>query len=317
MKISLLAFITLLIAPLAMAANSSFNEVRNVLFSQSVTPQNQQEAAEMAVYQKGELPHYKVTAASFIENGINKLVEAAKRTIGQKDDYYPRLTKLLHPNGVCATGEWRITEKTPYTGYFQTAARGLFIGRWSVALSDTLRGQDRGFGFAGKIFPTTNPDLKVETASFFTVDVLMGTQTNSPLLTATTNEPDLGFNFSLISLGLKIANALQQADASPLFRPLYPISELDSQDPSKAKTPHWMMLKPRFSDKLPVGPDFRDELQMRNFPKGLAMEIYVSDTTKDRTKLKGCTKIGEIALRYTVVSYGCDRQLHFGHPKLR
>jgi len=36
--------------------------------------------------------------------------------------------RLLHPNGICLTGVWEITEDTPYSGYFRKASRALLIG---------------------------------------------------------------------------------------------------------------------------------------------------------------------------------------------
>lgn len=300
---------------LAQYEGSSFNQVKDMLFDKIAAPTVAAEKAEWDIYQKGKLPQYEVTAASFIVNGVDKLLESAKRTVSENEDFYPRITKLLHSNGACVTGEWNITEKNTYSGYFSQGAKGLFVGRWSVALTETLRGQQRGFGFAGKIFPTLNPDQVVKTANFFSVDVLMGTDAKSPFAVSTTNEPELGFNWSLISLGLKISNTLTKADQSPMFRPLYPISELGVSKGEGVHTPKWIKLEPRFKGDVPTVQDFRDEI--KSFPAGLEMAIYVSDTSKDRNNKAAWKYLGAITVRESVVSYGCDRRLHFAHPKIK
>jgi hypothetical protein len=120
----------------------------------------------------------------------------------------------------CVTGEWSINTPTNYAGYFATGAKGLFIGRISVATEDTTSDDARGFGFAGKVFPTLDENEVVQTGNFFTVDVLMGTDLHHVLDAKTTNEPELGFRFNLIGLAMKIASALKTADENPLFRPL-------------------------------------------------------------------------------------------------
>ena len=40
--------------------------------------------------------------------------------------------RLLHPNGICLTGLWEITEETAYSGYFRKDSRALVIGRYST-----------------------------------------------------------------------------------------------------------------------------------------------------------------------------------------
>ena len=37
--------------------------------------------------------------------------------------------RLLHPNGICLTGRWEITEETRYSGYFANGSRALAVGR--------------------------------------------------------------------------------------------------------------------------------------------------------------------------------------------
>ena len=62
--------------------------------------------------------------------------------------------RLVRPHGVCVTGRWKITEDSPYSGYFARGSRGLVIARISVGTSMTLRGARRSFGMALKLYPT-------------------------------------------------------------------------------------------------------------------------------------------------------------------
>jgi hypothetical protein len=40
--------------------------------------------------------------------------------------------RLVHPNGICLTGLWQITEDTGYSGYFRNGSRALIVGRYST-----------------------------------------------------------------------------------------------------------------------------------------------------------------------------------------
>lgn len=298
-------------------AGSSFNEVRDVIMNPHPVATDADALAEISVYQSGKLPQYQVTTERFVSHGVNLLKEAAIKTVTDRVDYYPRIDKLIHSNGICFTGEWKITESNPYSGYFKAGSNGLMIARTSVATSNTRAGEKRGFGFAGKLFPTNDPDQTVETANFFTVDVLTGTVVDHFQDTALTNEPPVGFEWSLLDMLFKLSKALSAADKSPTFRPLYEISEAGLTPQEVAKTPHWIMIRPSPNNHRVDEIDFRDELNIsKHHPKGLEMEIHVSDSTKD-PQAKDWSKIGQIHLTESVVSYGCDRQLHFHHPKLR
>ncbi|MBY0414190.1 MAG: hypothetical protein K2Q18_08495 [Bdellovibrionales bacterium] len=298
-------------------SESSFNEVREVLFGANPTSSNATVKSEMKAYEKNGLPHYEVTSSKFIVAGVDHLLDRAKKTLNDKEDYYPRLEKLVHPNGVCFTGTWNITEKSSYSGYFKNKATGLFVGRASTALTETERGDSRGMGFAGKIFPTLDKDAKVPTANFFLVDVLMGEQRDRYLDVGMTNNPDLGFRFSLLAMALKISKTFKKVDTDPLYRPLYPISELNLDAPSTSLAPKFMMLKADKSVARNDDADFRDELSIRkNHPDGIRLNIMVNDKTADQGS-KEWIKLGYIQLDESTTSYGCDRRLHFAHPKMR
>jgi hypothetical protein len=115
----------------------------------------------------------------------------------------------------------------------------------------------------------------------------------------------------------KLSQALSAADQNPLFRPLYEISEAGVTSDASVQTPHWMMIRPSPENSKNNEIDFRDELNIsKHHPEGLKMDILVSDTTKN-TNESGWEMIGQIDLHESVVSYGCDRQLHFHHPKIK
>ena len=297
----------------AVYQGSSFNEVRSVIMGDQFVPSRENEKREWTVYQTNNLPQYQVNSETLFKAAIPLEVDA-KRTVDEKFDYYDRLEKKLHSNGVCLMGEWQINYPSKYSGYFKNGSNGLFVGRVSTTMEHTKAGEKRGYGFAGKVFPTMDPDQVVKTANFFTVDVLMGTYSNF-LDTNLTNEPETGFDLSVIWLGLKIASALKTADENPSFRPMTPISKLNEQD--KIVTPHWMRITPYKTTIKNDKKDFRYEvIKALRDNKKLLFKIEVSDTTKDRSERSGWNQVGTITATEAVVSYGCDRRLHFAHPKL-
>jgi hypothetical protein len=82
----------------------------------------------------------------------------------------------LHPNGVCLTGRWEITEETRYSGYFTRGSKGLVIGRYSTCCTETRRGHTRSLSLVGKVYPTVDPDHldPLRPASFITQQDLGG-----------------------------------------------------------------------------------------------------------------------------------------------
>lgn len=299
------------------SANSTFTEVKEVVFSEAPASTEAAIKNEIKAYEQGRLPHYEVTSSKFIVNGVNRLLDRATKTLIDTEDYYPRLEKLVHSNGACFSGVWTITEANPYSGYFKAGSKGLFIGRASTALSETERGDPRGFGFAGKIFPTLNANEKVSTANFFLVDVLMGTDRNRYLDVKMTNNPSLGFRVSVLKMALKIMKVFKGVDSDPIYRPLYPISELALAANEKIKTPKFMMLQTDKSVHRNDDTDFRDEVSIgKNHANGIKFNILVNDTNKEQDASEW-KKIGNIEVSESTVSYGCDRRLHFAHPKMK
>ena len=315
MKHLALSFLCLISS--ASFASSNFNEVRDVVFGNNPATSDSTIQSEMKAYEQGRLPHYEVTPSKFIVNGVNRLLDRATATLKDTYDYYPRLEKLVHSNGVCFTGVWTITEANPYSGYFKAGSKGLFIGRASTALSETERGDPRGFGFAGKIFPTMNPNENVKTANFFLVDVLMGTERARYLDVKMTNNPSLGFRVSVLSMALKIMKVFKAVDSDPIYRPVYPISEMGLVASEKVVTPKFMMLETDKSVQRNDDTDFRDEVSIKkNHANGIKFNILVNDTSKEQNAVEW-KKIGNIEVNESAISYGCDRRLHFAHPKMK
>ena len=47
--------------------------------------------------------------------------------------------RLVHPNGVCLIGQWRIVEETGYSGYFSKGSTALVVARYSTCSTETKR----------------------------------------------------------------------------------------------------------------------------------------------------------------------------------
>lgn len=295
-------------------AGSSFNEVLSVLEDQGLAPRTEKEAREIQVYQSGLLPQYPVNFQSLGVAAI-ALTSASKKTLAVRTDYYDRFEKLVHANGVCVAGEWRIDGDSPYSGYFRSGARALFIGRVSVALQETTRAGDRGFGVAGKVFPTLNPNERVATSNFFTVDVLSGTPSQRFLDVALTNNPPLVPSFSLAGVLSKIIPAFALADSQPTFRPVTHMARIGAGE--NVRSPVFIRLRPLDGTVKNDQADFRNEVltAMQQNNGQLRFAIDVSETTEDRNATSGWSRVGTILLNRAMVSYGCDRRLHFAHPK--
>ncbi len=300
---------------------SSFNEVLNVITDNIPTRFALDNPEEYSLYaQNDKLPHYKVSSRKFFERvsgkKVNLLARDSIRTVSEQFDYYDRIEKLLHPNGICLSGTWEITEPSEYTGYFSQGKKGLMIGRASTALTNTRAGRNRGFGFAGKLYPTMDPDEVHHTANFFLIDVLFGTRAKHYMDVSLTSQPKTGFDFFNLFTGLLAAKALFKADRDPQLRPLYPISELGTTEGDTIVTPKWMMIKAATETRVDEK-DFRLELDAAKYPEGVNFDIYVSDKTNNSSKLDQWTRLGQISLNQSITSYGCDRRLHFAHPKIK
>lgn len=265
------------------------------------------------------LPQTKVTLDSFFNGLTNLLSKAAKETVKNKNDIRPYFNKLLHSNGICMKGTWDITRENPYSGYFKKGSKALIIARASTTLSNTRRGSLRGFGLAGKIFPTLNEDQSVKTGNFFLIDNLVGTYAKNFTRVNLGNQPGIipAFSFTvpfLAPIGFVTAKAFALADINPGVRQVYSISHLGINDPRKAKTPKWMMIRGSNNEVINSKKDFRAELiKHMKMNKKVSFDIFVANDMI----IKKWDKIGVIAFDKIISSKGCDHRLHFHHHKFK
>lgn len=293
---------------------SSYNEVLDVIEGRNFFPKTEVEVQELGTYQNG-IPQYKVLDFNALQfkSTLDKVKKASKKTLESKVDYYDRIEKTVHTNGVCVAGNWEITEASKYSGYFSQGKKALFLGRISSALSGTHSGELRSFGFAGKIFATSDADEVVNTVNFFTIDTLSGSKAERFLDVSLTNNPSLSPNFEILKPLAVIIPSFKAADSSPTFRP---VTTLAQEGASGAiQSPVYMRLKPAASTVKNNQSDFRAEVveAVRQNNGDLKFDIEVSDeSAKAETNW---VKLGQISLEKAIISYGCDRRLHFGHPK--
>ena len=321
-------------------AGGRFSEVRDAVFANP--------------YQKvwgGEdqppLPVYKVTLSSVLAGLLPfgksyQFLDAAKRAVDSHADlrWGPDrmgFRRLLHPNGVCLTGHWEITEETPYSGYFKAGSKGLIIGRYSTCCTETRRGHNRSLSLVGKVYPTLDPEHPepLRPASFITQQDLGGERTDYINEAELRNAPDTrawrrGLGVPIL---LTTGAVFLRADKEPAVRQLYEIAELGKSKDEPTTCPGFMRLlvasdQPRVEGEAV---DFRDEVLAQIFDKGdplprrsLTFRIEVSDegTTRgtpvfQRRTITNWRHIGKITFDNGVGSYNGDFVIHFHHPTWR
>ncbi len=258
----------------------------------------------------------KITLSSFFVAGVKNLLEAsAKRTVATKEDIIPYFDKLLHPNGICLRGKWEITEDSKYSGYFRQGSEAIIIARASTTISNTKRGSFRGFGLAGKVFPTTNEDEVVKTANFFQIDNLIGTYAKRYADVMMTNEPSVTPPVSLgllplVRIAAEVAKSLPKADENPGLRQVYSVSMLGGEE--SVVTPKYLATQVTAADIKNNRRDFRDEIvEHIEANSEITFDIKVSDDKEN------WQTIGRIRFDEAVASSGCDHRLHFHHHKLK
>jgi hypothetical protein len=263
-----------------------------------------------------------VTLASMFDWGINRIQNAAERTLSDRSDILDHFEKLVHPNGICFKGTWEITNKSKYSGHFENGRKGLIIARASAALSETKRGEHRAFGLAGKLYPTLDEQhlTPLKTGNFFLIDDLGGTKADHFSRVELTNQPDISINtssFTYSAIAAVVAKAFVLVDKKPHLRQVYEVSELGERTDSKVITPYWMKVRGASSNIKSDAVDFRDELEETLLlSNGLKFDILVAEKalTKSRAEWK---KIGLINFTESVISRECDHRLHFHHPDFR
>src|SRR5712692_1203726 len=182
--------------------------------------------------------------------------------------------RLLHPNGICLTGVWEITEDTPYSGYFRKASRALLIGRYSTCCTETRRGHARSLAMVGKLYPTTDPHhaQPLRTASFITQQDLGGEHTRYINDAELRNAPDTRAwrRGAGVPILLVTGAVFQSVDRQPSQRQLYEIAELGKPRSDATRAPEFMRLlvapdQPRIEGNAV---DFRDEIMAQMFDRG-------------------------------------------------
>ncbi|HVI84891.1 MAG TPA: hypothetical protein VNA86_06230 [bacterium] len=293
------------------------------------------------------LPVYAVTLSSVLEGALRLGVgsffrQATERAVDSAADLRwgadrRGFRRLLHPNGICLTGLWEVTEDTPYSGYFAGGSRALLVGRYSTCCTETRRGHIRSLSLVGKLFPTVDPDHvePLRTASFITQQDIGGDSTDYINDAEFRNAPDTtvfrrgaGFGTLLVT-GLVFG----RVDKEPTIRQLYQIAELNKRPGTPTRAPAFMRLlvsvdQPRIEgDAL----DFRDEIMAQIFDKGdptpkrtLTFHVEVTDdgTTggtklRERRTFSNWRRIGRLMFDDAVASYNGDCVIHFNHPTWR
>ena len=292
------------------------------------------------------LPVYEVTFGSvfgaLISFGPDQFFKASERTLDSRADLRwgadrKGFRRLVHPNGICLTGRWKITEPTDYSGYFRQASEALVIARYSTCCTETRRGHSRSLSLVGKLYPTTDPNHAepLRTANFITQDDIGGANTEFINDVELRNAPNTtvshrGAGFAIL---LRVGLTFGRVDRQPSMRQLYPIAELGKPAGEPTRAPEFMQLLVSSSQPRIEGAnlDFRDEVMAQIFDRGdpqprrtLTFDIQVTDqgTTsgsaiRESRTFKDWRKIGTLTFDNAVVSRNADFVIHFGHPTWR
>lgn len=285
------------------------------------------------------LPVYEVTLGRLIRGAF---VKASARTLDSAADLRwgpdrKGFRRLVHPNGVCLLGRWRITEPTAYSGYFGTEKEALAVARYSTCCTRTERGQVRSLAMVGKLFPTVDPEhtAPLRTANFITQEDIGGASTRFVNDAELRNAPDttVSRRGAGAPLLLLVAASFARVDQQPSIRQVYPIAELGKPADQPTRAPEFLRLmmspsQPRIpGEKI----DFRDEIMSQIFDRGdpvpkrsLAFVIEVTDQGQTsgpgvrlRRTFQNWRPIGTLTFDHGVISYNGDSVIHFSHPTWR
>lgn len=319
---------------------SRFSEVRDAVFANPYRP-------VWGAPGEPPWPDYAVTLRSVLRGALAPGLpyffrQAVARAVDSPADLRwgsdgKGFRRLLHPNGICLTGLWEITEETGYSGYFTNGSRALVIARYSTCCTATERGRKRSLSLVGKLYPTTDPQHAepLRTAHFITQQDIGGDRSDYINDAVTLNAPNttawrrgLGTPVLLVT-GIVFG----QTDKNPTIRQLYQIAELGKPEGEATRTPRFMRLvvapeQPRIAgDAL----DFRDEIMAQIFDRGDPAPrrtlTFVIEVTEDgatrgpdffqRRSFSGWRRIGRMVFDNAVASYNGDFVLHFTHPTWR
>jgi hypothetical protein len=317
-----------------------FSEVRDAIFA---NPYQKVWGAK----DEPPLPVYDVTLSSVLVGVLpfgkpHQFLAAARRTVDSHADLRwgadrKGYRRLLHPNGICLTGRWEITEETPYSGYFKRGSNGLCIARYSTCCTETRRGRYRSLSLVGKIYPTLDPNHPepLRPASFITQEDLGGEKTNYINDAELRNAPDTrGWRRGLgVPVLLTTGLVFMRADRQPSIRQLYEIAELGKPKNEATRAPEFIRVlvaanQPRIEGEAL---DFRDEVMAQIFDRGdptpkrtLTFDVETTDEGATRGKalfqrrsFKNWRRIGKVIFDNAVASYNGDFVIHFHHPTWR
>jgi hypothetical protein len=339
------------------AAGSCFAELEEAL----IEPATCRPYRGPGVSSDTPLPRHKVSfwkvAMGILPWGKPSLLAAAsRRTVKVRTDLRwgkdkKGVQRLIHPNGICLSGEWIIDGikkdggfgPTGYTGWFEQGRTGLVIARWSPARSETRRGHWRSNGLTGKIYPTTDKSDRsvTKSASFFTQEDLGGTKAEYINQMEFRNGPDLHAwrrgkgVFSLILSGLVFA----RVNVNGVIRQLHEIAELSPQgaEPvAKPRCPTFMRLKviSEFkSDAADVRDEILEHIYGKDYPnpqRELILAIEVTNHPQDQPDISPLApkiermipdekwqRIGRLVFKRAACGYNGDFVVHFHHPAWR
>lgn len=318
---------------------SRFAEVRDAIFANPYQAVWGAKDERFPIY-KTSLPHFLRGVLPFGKKYLFR--QAVTRAVDSHADLRwgeerKGFRRLLHPNGVCLTGRWSITEATEYSGYFRQGSEALAIGRYSTCCTETRRGHTRSLALVGKLFPTTDEHHvePLRTASFFTQQDIGGEHTAHINDAELRNAPDVTGSRRALGIPVLLITGLvfQLVDREPAQRQLYQIAELGKPETEPTRCPNYMRLlvaeeQPRIAgDNL----DFRDEVMAQIFDRGdatprrtLTFNIEVTDEGErhgpgvlQRVKFSNWRRIGKLTFNHAVVSYNGDFVIHFNHPTWR
>jgi hypothetical protein len=289
------------------------------------------------------LPVYEVTLAN-VAGGIvpEQFRKASERAVDSGADLRwgpdrKGFRRLLHPNGVCLMGTWKITGETGYSGYFSKGSTALVIGRYSTCCTETRRGDTRSLALIGKLFPTTDPNHRepLRTANFVTQEDLGGNDTEYINDAELRNAPDttLARRGAGAPVLLLTGAVFNKVDQQPSIRQLYAVAELGKPAGTPTRAPEFMRLLVAAEQPRIAGADldFRDEIMAQIFDRGvpvpkrtLTFTIDVTDqgetsgpAAHERRTFKNWRRIGTIVFNNAVISYNGDFVIHFNHPTWR
>jgi hypothetical protein len=292
-------------------------------------------------------PVYEVTFGSLQKGGLpfspnNEFLKRSATMIDSHADLRwgpdrKGFRRILHPNGICLTGQWHIAADTDYTGYFAKGSTGLAVCRYSTCCTDTRRGSTRSLSMVGKIFPTIDAKhpLPLKTANFITQEDIGGARTEYINDAELRNAPDttLTRRGAAAPILLQTGLVFNKVDQEVTIRQLYPIAELGKPDGVPTRAPEFLRLlvapnQPRIEG---ADLDFRDEIMAQIFDRGdpvpkrtLTFNIEVTDegTTTgpaalQRRTFKNWRQVGTLTFDNAVASYNGDFVIHFNHPTWR